>query len=82
MAPPTKALRGSICMRGTTYSHYSIAQLKTPEGLLLQPGQQQRVRPCARARGCRASLMTSGTAKKRHAMAAAAAAGGCRSGKK
>jgi hypothetical protein len=39
----SKPLGGSIIIREHTYSYYTIAQLMTAEGLILQGGQQQRV---------------------------------------
>jgi hypothetical protein len=39
----SKPLGGSISFHSTSYSRYTIGQLMTPAGLLLQGGQQQRV---------------------------------------
>lgn len=43
LSKPLSALGGSISIRSAAYSRYTIAQLMTPTGLLLQAGQQQRV---------------------------------------
>jgi hypothetical protein len=43
LSKPLCALGGSISVRDTTYSRYTVAQVMTPAGLHTQAGQQQRV---------------------------------------
>jgi len=38
-----RPLQGAITIRGTVYSGYTVGQLMTQQGLLLQHGKQQRI---------------------------------------